>query len=203
MSHISEITTPALIVDRTIFEQNIIAAEDMIQGTGKFLRPHFKTHRSPALALRQLSASVLGVTCATVGEAEAVVRAGIKDVLIANEIVTPNKLDRIALLAKNACISICVDSIDGIRSISSAAKMRGSDINVLVDIDVGLGRCGVGSSDEAIRLACEITEVPGLRFLGLMGYEGRVRFSVPDRNQRISTAHNILAETKLFLEMLN
>src|SRR5690349_1588933 len=94
-----EIGSPALVVDVGRFDANVAAADDWFAGAGKKIRPHVKTHRTPALAFRQLTPAAAGLTCATVGEAEAMVRAGAGDILIANEVVEPGKLDRVAALA--------------------------------------------------------------------------------------------------------
>src|SRR3954463_3008702 len=100
--------TPSLRVDLDAFDRNIETAERLASEHGKLLRPHVKTHRTPALALRQLTASTSGVTCATVGEAEAMVAAGIGDVLIANELTTAPKIERAAALARRAAVTVAV-----------------------------------------------------------------------------------------------
>ena len=91
---VDALPTPALLVDLDRFEANVAAAAGMVRGTGTHLRPHAKTHRTPGLALRQLGPEAPGVTCATVGEAEVMVEAGVTDVLVANELVVPSQLER-------------------------------------------------------------------------------------------------------------
>src|SRR5213593_4345742 len=98
----TSLSTPALIVDLDVFEANIAAMASLLAGTGKTIRPHVKTHRTPELARRQLGGAAVGITCATVGEAEAMVAAGIGDVLIANEVVDGPKLERLAVMAQRA-----------------------------------------------------------------------------------------------------
>ena len=106
----THVTTPALLVDLDVFDANVAAMDALVQGTAKVLRPHVKTHRTPALALRQGSAMTRGVTCSTVGEAEVMVRAGLDDVLIANEVVDPAKIARLVRLTDRASVTVAVDS---------------------------------------------------------------------------------------------
>jgi D-serine deaminase-like pyridoxal phosphate-dependent protein len=147
------ISTPALVVDCDVFDANVATAAALMQGTGKVLRPHVKTHRTPGLALRQLGSAAPGVTCAAVGEAEAMAESGIDDLLIANELVTDDKIERTAVLAKTARVSVAVDAPGPARSLYDAATKRGTTIDVLIDLDVGLGRCGVQSASAARELA--------------------------------------------------
>ena len=190
--------TPALIVDLDVFERNVAKAEGLIRGTGKLLRPHVKTHRTPGLALRQLGPIASGVTCATVGEAEVMVNAGIQDVLLANEVVTPDKIRRIASLA--ARVFVAVDSEEPVLALSAAAMHAGTTVHVLVDVDIGLGRCGVRDIPTIRELAVAVARTPGLRFSGLMGYEGRFRASVSDRAIRIARAFDRLGAAKSMVE---
>jgi D-serine deaminase-like pyridoxal phosphate-dependent protein len=192
----STFSTPALVVDLDVFEANVAAMERMLEGTGKTVRPHMKTHRTPELAVRELGPSIRGATCATVGEAEAVVAAGIDDVLIANEVVDPAKLARVAALARAARVMVAADDPLPVAELSKAAVQAGTTVGVLVDVDVLLHRCGVGSTEEAVALARAITSSPGLRFAGLMGYEGRLRLSVADRDDQIAGAYRNLADVK-------
>src|SRR5207247_9705326 len=116
---LSGLPTPALVVDLDLFEGNLAAAEHLLGHTGKTLRPHIKAHRTPELALMQLCGTAArGVTCATVGEAEAMVAAGIDDVLVANEIVSIEKLERLAALAAEARVMVAVDSQQGAELVS-------------------------------------------------------------------------------------
>ena len=120
-AQLEDLPSPAMIVDLDAFESNPAAAADLVRGSGTQLRPHVKTHRAPGLAIRQLDPNTRGVTCATVGEAEAMVEAGIDDVFLANEIMSADKADRLARLAHDARISIAVDSQPGVDVIGAAA----------------------------------------------------------------------------------
>ena len=190
----SHLSTPALVVDLDVFEANVAAMDRLLEGSGKTVRPHVKTHRTPELARRQLGGHSRGVTCATVGEAEAMAAAGIGDILVANEVVDPAKLARIVALAATARVTIAADDPVPVAALSAAAVAAGVEIGVLVDVDILLGRCGVTSPTEAVRLGAAIDRSPGLRLEGVMGYEGRLRADADDRAARIGTAYDRLAE---------
>ena len=192
--------SPALLVDLDRFEENIRAAERLIHPSGKALRPHVKAHKTPELALLQASHCARGVTCATVGEAEAMVDGGIVDVLLANEFVSLDKVDRIARLAGRARVIVATDSELGVELLSAAVTRQRTSVEVLVDIDVGMGRCGVRSSEDAVRLAQQVLKAPGLRLNGLMGYEGRLRARLEDRSTRLQRACASLEHTKSALQ---
>jgi D-serine deaminase-like pyridoxal phosphate-dependent protein len=196
LADLPELSSPALVVDLGRFDANVAAADEWFSGSGKKIRPHVKTHRTPGLALRQLTPNAAGLTCATVGEAEAMVQAGARDILIANEVVERGKLDRVAALATQAQVCVAVDSADAAAALDASAQAVGSTVAVLVDVDVGLGRCGTDSPAAATKLGAKVESMPGLRLAGLMGYEGRRRPSDPDRARVVERAYVILAEAK-------
>jgi D-serine deaminase-like pyridoxal phosphate-dependent protein len=188
------LSTPALVVDLDAFDRNVAAMTALLRGTGKTVRPHVKTHRTPELAKRQLVEGAAGVTCATVGEAEAMVAAGIDDVLIANEVVDPAKLIRIVDLARRAAVMVAADNPEPVEALSRLAAAGRVIVGILIDVDTNLHRCGVGSVQEALDLARKIDGAPGLRLAGLMGYEGRVRLATDDRSGTIARAYATLGE---------
>ena len=190
------LSTPALMVDLDVFDANVAAMEAMLQGTGKTVRPHAKTHRTPELARRQLGGAAVGVTCATVGEAEAMVAAGIDDVFIANEIVDAAKLARTAQLARRGMVTVAADDPVPVEALSQAAMRAGVRVGVLIDVDILLHRCGVASAAEALALAEVIEGSGGLRLAGIMGYEGRVRLNVEKRDERIAASYATLKDVK-------
>jgi D-threonine aldolase len=192
---ISDLPTPALVVDLAAFDANVAAADQLLNGTSKRIRPHVKTHRTPALALRQLTTAAAGLTCATVGEAEAMVAAGASDVLIANEVVDHVKLQRLAALAQQANVCVAVDAVQAAEALGAAARTAGTIVAVVVDIDVGLGRCGVSGPAEAVALGTVVDRTPGLRLVGIMGYEGRRRSAEGTRSDVIRRAYSLLAES--------
>jgi D-serine deaminase-like pyridoxal phosphate-dependent protein len=193
---VSVLPSPVLVVDMGAFEANVAAADRWCRGTSTTIRPHVKAHRTPALALRQLTAGTSGLTCATVGEAEAMIDAGASDVLVANEVVDRRKLDRLADLARRAAVCVAIDAPEAAEALGAAARAAGSTVAVLVDMDVGLGRCGVPGPAEAVKLGAAAAQTPGLRLAGLMGYEGRQRAGGAGRAAVIEHAYAMLAEAK-------
>lgn len=171
-----EIPTPALVVDLPAMQRNIDRMAGYFAERPSALRPHFKAHKTPAIAKRQLQAgNCTGLTCATVGEAELVVREHIADsVLIANEILGPGKAARTARLAADAEIIVAVDSEACLDDLASAAREAGMRVGVLVDVNVGLPRCGIAPGEPAVALAKRVHETDVLQLRGLMGYEGHV-----------------------------
>jgi D-serine deaminase-like pyridoxal phosphate-dependent protein len=186
---LEEIPTPALVVDVAAMERNIRRMADFYAGGPCLLRPHFKAHKTPAIARRQLAAgSCSGLTCATVGEAEVIVREGLtSDVLVANEIVGPGKARRVARLARDADLIVAVDSEFGLNDIAAAARAEGAEVGVLVDVNVGLPRCGIAPGEPAVALARRVDETDGVRLRGVMGYEGHV-VGIEDRAEREARA---------------
>jgi 3-hydroxy-D-aspartate aldolase len=170
-----QIETPALTIELDALERNIKAMADYIKGKNAVLRPHYKTFKCPTIAHMQIAAGARGICCAKLGEAETLVEAGIKDVLIANQIVDPVKVNRLAGLARGGCrISVAADNEENIKDLSRAAVKHGSTINVLVEVDVGMGRCGINRPEEALRLASLVGGSKGLVFGGIQAYEGHI-----------------------------
>ena len=147
------IPTPALIVDVPAMERNVRRMADFFRDKSCKLRPHFKAHKTPEIARRQLAAgSCTGLTCATVCEAE-VAAEFCDDVLLANEAIGPGKCERLAALARRIQITVAVDSQAGIEALDRAAKTAGVLIGAVVDLDVGQRRCGVQPGRDAAMLA--------------------------------------------------
>jgi D-serine deaminase-like pyridoxal phosphate-dependent protein len=191
-----ELSTPALVLDIDTFEANVAALERLLAGTGKTVRPHVKTHRTPELARRQLGGSAVGITCATVGEAEAMAEAGIDDIFVANEVVDPRKVARLVALAGRARIAVAVDDPEPVATLSRAAARAGVEVDVLIDVDVLLHRCGVATPADAVALARVIERSGGLRLRGIMGYEGRLRLTDDDRAAKLAQAYARLADAR-------
>ena len=183
----SNIPTPALVVDVPAMERNIRRMADFFAGLSCKVRPHFKAHKTPEIAGRQLAAgSCTGLTCATVGEA-VVASTLCDDVLLANEIVDPARCERLAALAVHARITVAVDSVVGLERLAAAAGRAGVRIGVLVDVNVGMGRCGVSPGEEALALATRAHGMRGVWLRGVMGYEGHVQ-PIADRAERTRQA---------------
>jgi D-serine deaminase-like pyridoxal phosphate-dependent protein len=181
---ISEVPTPALIVNVAAMDRNIQRMARFFADGPCRLRPHFKAHKTPEIARRQLAAgSVTGLTCATVAEAE-VAASLARDILIANEIVDRASCDRVAALAHGRSITVAADSIAGVDEIGGAARRAGVQVGVLVDLNVGQNRCGLPpGSSEALALGRHVSATSGLALRGVMGYEGHLQ-PVPDRAER-------------------
>jgi D-serine deaminase-like pyridoxal phosphate-dependent protein len=175
---VDDVDTPALIVDLEAFEHNLAAMRESLRGAkapGLRLRPHAKTHKSPDIAKAQIVAGAVGVCCQKVSEAEAMVDGGIGDVLITNEVVGTRKTRRIAALGRRARIGVCVDHPLQVDQLALATLEAGTTIDVYVEIDVGMGRCGAEMPADAVALARRIGAIAGLRFSGLQAYHGRAQ----------------------------
>jgi D-serine deaminase-like pyridoxal phosphate-dependent protein len=174
---LAEVETPALLVDVARLDANIAALAEFLRrrAPGIRLRPHAKTHKCAEIARRQVAAGAVGVCCQTLGEAEAMAGGGIADILVTNEIADAGKAARLAAIASVATVSVCADDSGQVALLADAAASRGVTLGVLVEVDVGGGRCGVGSAAAALDLAASITRAPGLRFAGLQAYHGRAQ----------------------------
>jgi D-serine deaminase-like pyridoxal phosphate-dependent protein len=159
---IDEIDTPALVLDLDAFEQNLERMAAFARSAGVRLRPHAKTHKCPTIALLQIAAGAVGQCCQKVGEAEVLVRGGVRDVLVSNEIVDPQKLRRLAALANDATIALCFDAAESVDAASRAAREAGVELAGLVEIEVGMQRCGIAPGQPAADLARRIAHA-GLR----------------------------------------
>lgn len=193
---LDEVDTPALVLDLDAFERNLQTLVDSVQKKVR-IRPHAKTHKCPDVAKRQIALGAVGMCCQKVAEAEAMVEGGIADVLVSNEIVGAPKLARLAALAKKARIGVCVDDAGNVRDLKAA----GADVDVYVEIDVGMKRCGVAPGAPAVALAKEILRC-GMRFAGLQAYHGRAQHyrSMEERHGAIETAAQHVWHTKRLLE---
>ncbi|KQW18387.1 alanine racemase [Afipia sp. Root123D2] len=196
---LDQIQTPALIVDLAAMEENIaILAKRVAENkAGVRLMPHAKTHKCVEIAQLQIAAGAKGVCCQNVAEAEAMVAGGIKRVLLSNEIVGADKSERLARLARSASIAVCVDHESQVDMLSAAATSQSSTLDVLVEIDVGAGRCGVPPGERAVALAKYVASKSGLRFAGLQAYHGPAQhFRKPEeRTAAITKAAQLTRDT--------
>jgi 3-hydroxy-D-aspartate aldolase len=171
-----QVLTPALILDLDALEANIARMARAAQAAGLALRPHGKMHKSADVARRQIAAGAVGLCCQKVSEAEAFVRAGIGDVLVTNQIVDPAKIDRLARLPlSGAAVGVCVDAPANVADLAAACARHGTELEVLVEVDTGQGRCGVTSPEAAVALARAVLAAPGLRFGGVQAYQGAMQ----------------------------
>ena len=144
-----DVDTPALLIDLDAFERNLKKMADFAKEAGIRLRPHSKTHKSAHIARLQMELGAVGVCCQKVSEAEALVQSGINDVLISNQVVGRHKLNRLSALARHAKIAVCADDAENVFDLNAAAGQVGVIMDVLVEIDVGAGRCGVAPGEAA------------------------------------------------------
>jgi D-serine deaminase-like pyridoxal phosphate-dependent protein len=177
--------TPCLCLDLDILERNIRTMEEHAAAFGKKLRPHAKTHKCSRLARRQMEAGAVGICAAKVGEAEVLVRGGIKDVLITSPVVTESKIRRLLdCLASAPQLTVVVDNAANARHLNDAAKQRGMKLGVLVDLDPGMGRTGVNFL-AAPTLGRWIRDLPHLKLRGVQCYAGHIQHvaSFPERTR--------------------
>lgn len=172
----ARLETPALVLDRDAFEANIARLAARTRADGLGLRPHAKTHKCAEIGRRQIAAGALGLACAKPGEVAALFEHGITDLMLTAPVASPRKIDALArIAARGAHLSVVFDRADLVEAFGAAARRHGSAVDVLVDLDVGLARTGVGSADEAVALARAVAACEGLRFAGVQAYAGRVQ----------------------------
>lgn len=169
---LNEVDTPALIIDLDAMEHNLDSMAAFARGAGIKLRPHAKTHKSPVIARLQMARGAVGQCVQKVGEAEVLAWGGVSDILVSNEVANPRKLARFAALSRICTAAICADSNEGVGLIEAAAAEAGLRLTVLVEIDVGAGRCGILPGPGVVELARRIADSGHLRFGGLQAYHG-------------------------------
>ena len=167
-----EVDTPALLLDLDAFEHNLDTMAALLAPTGTKLRAHAKAHKSAVVALQQMRRGAIGQCVQKVAEAEALAWGGVPDILVSNEVIAPRKLARLAALSTIAKVAVCADDERGIALIEQAAEAAGLRMTVLVEIDVGAGRCGVEPGPQAVALAERIAASRHLIFGGLQAYHG-------------------------------
>ncbi|WP_339758087.1 3-hydroxy-D-aspartate aldolase BhcC [uncultured Hoeflea sp.] len=199
-----DIQTPCLVLDLDALERNITRMGEQASAMGVRLRAHGKMHKSVDVAkLQQRLGGSVGICCQKVSEAEAFVRGGITDVLVSNQVRDAAKIDRLARLPKlGARTACCVDDPANITDLSDAASRHGTQIDCLVEIDCGAGRCGVTGAAEVVALARAIMAAPGLSFAGIQAYQGAMQHLTrhADRKAKadiaIALVRNVLAALK-------
>ena len=195
-----DLTTPALVLDVEILRSNIATMAEWTKAHAK-IRPHTKVHKCPEIARMQLAAGAIGLTTATVWEAAAMAQSGFDNILIANEVAGEEKLSLLASVARGRNLMVAVDDPDGAKALSAAVERAGTQIGVLVEIDIGLRRGGVRNEDDAIRVAQTVSGLPGLVLRGAMGYEGWVVME-PDRELRATKAAQAIGRLAAAVERL-
>lgn len=184
---VGELPTPALVADLDAVERNMTVMTASLRGRPVALRPHMKVQKCPDLGLLQVRAGAVGMTAMTVWEAAALAAAGVGDVLIATELAGPDKLRAAAQLARHARLSVVVDNLPLVAELTKAVQAAGSAIDVLVDVDVGMGRTGARSAPAALEVAQAVTAASGLTLAGIQAYEGHC-MTEPDPAERARMA---------------
>ena len=188
----ADIQTPSLVLDLDALERNIKKMGDWAKEHGMRHRVHGKMHKSVDVALLQESlGGSCGVCCQKVSEAEVFARGGIKDVLVSNQVRQPEKIDRLARIPKLGARTICcVDDLENVADLSAAATLHGTQIECLVEIDCGAGRCGVTTTSAVVEIAKAIDAADGLKFAGIQAYQGAMQHmdSYEDRKAKIAIA---------------
>ncbi len=199
---INDLDTPALLLDLDALEHNVTTMARHFRDRGVEWRPHAKAFKCPAIAHMLRRAGAIGVTVAKVSEAEVMAAGGITDILIAHLVVGRSKVARLAALQKQADVIVTVDHPEHVSELSQAAQAASVTIGVLVDVDLGMNRTGVPTAKDAMLLCRQISASPGLRFDGLMGYEGHTLFIAEPAEKRAAIAAAIgkLLETRDLIE---
>lgn len=181
----ADIQTPCLVVDLDALERNVVKMGNFAKEMGVRHRVHGKMHKSVDVAKMQMDlGGACGVCCQKVSEAEAFARGGIKDVLVSNQVRDPAKIDRLARIPRLGARAICcVDDIENVADLSAAATKHGTQIECLVEIDCGAGRCGVTTTPAVVEIAKAIDAAPGLKFTGIQAYQGAMQH-MDDYNER-------------------
>jgi D-serine deaminase-like pyridoxal phosphate-dependent protein len=186
-SDAERIATPFLAIDLDGVRRNIAAMQAFFDGKTARLRPHVKTHKCSELALMQVAAGAIGVTCSTTDEVRAMAAAGIDDILLANVVTDASRLRSLAEVGRAVQVMAAVDSPEAARCLSNAAVEAGSTLGALVEIDIGMRRNGVPDVASGLALATVVGELPGLELRGVMGYEGHI-VGFMDRAERRTLA---------------
>jgi D-serine deaminase-like pyridoxal phosphate-dependent protein len=186
----SELSTPALLLDLNVMESNLRKMAAFFAEGPTRLRPHYKNHKCPALARRQMDLGAIGMSCATLSEAEVLVRSGIPSILLVNEIAGSVKIDRFAELSRDVDLIVAVDNDRTVAALSAASARHNVRLSVVVDVDTGLKRCGVAPGMPALALA-QSAVAQGLRLRGVSGYEGHCGRMAPGA-EKVSASHRAM-----------
>ena len=193
----ADIQTPCLVLDLDALERNIRKMGDYAAAHGMGLRVHGKMHKSADIAkLQQRIGGAVGICCQKPSEAEAFVRGGIADVLVSNEVRDLKKIDRLAQIPKRgARVLVCVDDPVNVAELSEAASRHGTQLEVLVEIDCGQGRCGVTTPEEVVGLARAIEAADGLKYSGIQAYQGTMQH-IESYSARVDAFERVSAQVR-------
>ena len=174
-----ELITPALVLDIDAAQRNIDRlAGELRQMGAAGIRPHYKAHKSPDLAWRQVQAGARGLSMATVWEAVVLADAGLDDLFVVNTVSQPAKIAVLARLAADHRVLVAVDEAPNAAALAAAATAAGSTLGIMVEVDTGMDRCGTDTAEQTLALARQVMDLPGLRFEGITGYEGHCSLTI-------------------------
>lgn len=186
-----DLDTPSLWVDLDKMENNIATLAAHFRSAGVDWRPHTKGIKVPAIAHKAVAAGAIGVTCAKLGEAEIMVAAGIRDILVANQVVGPRKIARLVNLVRQADVKVAVESAVNIAEIGRMATERGVEVGVLVELNTGMERAGVLPGAPAVEMSRIAHQTPGVRYQGVMAWEGHTSL-IEDREEKRRTIEEVV-----------
>ena len=187
---IDRLSTPALLLEESVFLANRAAMKDLLAGSGLSLRPHYKSHKCAAIAKMQMADGAVGMTCAKLTEAEDLADCGIENILIANQITDPRKIRRGAELAGDCRLTVCMDNGDNIDAWEKAAAEAGTEVHCLVEYEIGMQRCGVAAPEEVLALAGRIAACSHLHFDGIQAYAGHLSHMADPAERKRLTGEN-------------
>lgn len=190
--HIDALDTPALLINHNVLRENVSYMSGITRDHGIGWRPHSKAHKSPAIAHLLIEAGALGITCAKTSEAEVYVANGIRDILIANQVVGPLKTRRVAQLAAFADIKVAVDSLENALEHDRAAEVAGTNPALVVELDSGMNRAGISPGKACLELVKQISQLKHVRFGGVMTWEGHT-LTIEDQSEREEAVRASLA----------
>jgi D-serine deaminase-like pyridoxal phosphate-dependent protein len=194
--HKSELPTPCLLLDVGKLDRNIAKMSTFFADAPASMRPHTKTHKSAFIAHKQIRAGAIGITCGKIEEAKAFAYAGIDDLLIANQIVDPTKIEELIGLSKLVTVITCVDDIANAQLLSEMALKGNVVLDVLLEVDVGFSRCGTLPGEPSLELVRKLLDLKGLNFRGVMGYEGALsQMGFDARKEECRVRHSRLIQT--------
>ena len=201
---IDSVETPALLLDLDIVEKNIDRLQTITMDTKAVPRPHAKSHKCPNLARLQIERGAVGVCCQKVSEAVALIDAGISNILISNEIIDLNKIQRLTSLASRPGVSVrvCVDQQENVINLSNSAKKVGIELGVLVEIDLGMKRCGVSPGLALVDFVKSIEKIPTIKFEGLQAYQGAAQH-LGSEKERFSASAKAVSVIKNSVDLLS
>ena len=189
----ADIQTPALVLDLDALERNIKKLGDYAKAHGMRHRAHGKMHKSvDVLKLQMELGGAIGVCCQKVSEAEVFARAGIKEILVSNQVRDPGKIKRLVQLPRlsGGEVIVCVDDVANLADLSAAAVRAGTQLGIFVEIDCGAGRCGVTTTPAVVEIAKATVAADNLTYRGIQAYQGAMQHmdSFEDRKTKIDAA---------------